>query len=361
MWSYNRGEWSESYVLLKLLEEGVLYAADSELQKIDNIYYPIIKVLHREFGKKMEFLPGDEIVIKTNGGEGPVLRIPVENFRQNSLLLLDRIRNAPKASGAFEIPEIESFLRELNVTRIKADTGSKKDITIVVHDANTGMKPTLGFSIKSQLGSPSTLLNPSGKTNFIYELLGASLSQGEIEEINSLDRVIHRIGTLKKRGVRFKFVGTQEDILGLNMQVIDSDLPEIMSHLLLAYYSTPGVATLEPLLAQVEDNNPCNYKLTYGHPFYRYKVKKFLVEVALGMIPSEVWDGTYDATGGYIIVKADGEILCYHIYNRNEFEEYLLKNTKFESPGTGRWGYGELYKENDRLYLKLCLQIRFVK
>ena len=79
------------------------------------------------------------------------------------------------------------------------------------------------------------------------------------------------------------------------------------------------------------------------------------------MIPSEVWDGTYDATGGYIVVRADGEILCYHIYNRNEFEEYLIQNTRFDAPSTSRWEYGEIYKEKNKLYLKLCLQIRFIK
>ncbi len=361
MWRYNRGEWSESYVFLKLLDEGVLYAADAELQKIDDIYYPIIKVLHQEFGKGMEFFPGDQIVIKKENQEEPLLRLPVEDFKRNSLLLLDKIRNAPKRSGSFEVPEIESFLKELNMTKIKADTGSKKDITIVVHDTVTGMNPTLGFSIKSQLGSPSTLLNPSGKTNFIFELQNIDLSEDEVKEINGLKRIIHRIEAIKDRGGSFSFVGTQEDILGLNMQVVDSCLPEIMAHLLMSYYSTSGVAVLEPILEMVEDRNPCNYALTYGHPFYRYKVKKFLVEVALGMVPSEVWDGTYDATGGYIVVRSDGEVLCYHIYNRNEFEEYLIKNTRFDSPSVTRYGYGKIYKEKDKLYLKLSLQIRFIK
>ena len=47
------------------------------------------------------------------------------------------------------------------------------------------------------------------------------------------------------------------------------------------------------------------------------------------MMPSKVWTGEYDATGGYLIVKADGEILCYHIYNKNEFENYLLAQPVF--------------------------------
>ena len=51
---------------------------------------------------------------------------------------------------------------------------------------------------------------------------------------------------------------------------------------------------------------------------------KFLSESALGMKPSYPWKGIIDATGGYIIVKENGDVLRYHILNRNEFEQYLF-------------------------------------
>ena len=86
-----------------------------------------------------------------------------------------------------------------------------------------------------------------------------------------------------------------------------------------------------------------------------------LTECALGMLPSKPWDGTADATGGYIIVREDGEVLCYHLFNRNEFENYLLLNTKFETASTSRHQFGSIYKENGKYYLKLNLQIRFIK
>lgn len=44
----NKGEWSEAYTLIKLLADGKLYAADSDLNKINNIYYPLIKILRTE-------------------------------------------------------------------------------------------------------------------------------------------------------------------------------------------------------------------------------------------------------------------------------------------------------------------------
>jgi hypothetical protein len=103
------------------------------------------------------------------------------------------------------------------------------------------------------------------------------------------------------------------------------------------------------------------YNLSKGHPFYQYKFKKFLTESALGMLPSKPWDGTADATGGYIIVREDGAVLCYHLFNRNEFENYLVKNTKFETASTSRHQFGSIYKENGKYYLKLNLQVRFIK
>ena len=37
----NKGEWSEIYTFFKLLAEGKLYGADSELNKKDDIFYDI--------------------------------------------------------------------------------------------------------------------------------------------------------------------------------------------------------------------------------------------------------------------------------------------------------------------------------
>ena len=93
--------------------------------------------------------------------------------------------------------------------------------------------------------------------------------------------------------------------------------------------------------------------------FYEYKIKKILTDIALGMTPAKVWSGIYDATGGFLIVKKNGDVLCYHIYNRNQFEEYLFQNTKLETPSSTRHDFGKIYEENAKYYFKLNLQIRF--
>lgn len=88
--------------------------------------------------------------------------------------------------------------------------------------------------------------------------------------------------------------------------------------------------------------------------------KNFLTDTAPGMTPAKPWTGDFQATGGYIIAGEDGEIFCYHIYNHNEFQEYLFKNTRFETASTSRYDFGTVYKKDNKMFMKLNLQIRFI-
>ena len=41
--SGNKGEWSELYAFMKLLSQGRVYAANEKVEKIDEVYYPILR------------------------------------------------------------------------------------------------------------------------------------------------------------------------------------------------------------------------------------------------------------------------------------------------------------------------------
>ena len=61
------------------------------------------------------------------------------------------------------------------------------------------------------------------------------------------------------------------------------------------------------------------------------------------------------------MVKEDGDIVCYHFYDRNQLENYLLNNTAFETPSTSRHKSSEVFRGKDgKAYIKLNLQIRFI-
>lgn len=78
------------------------------------------------------------------------------------------------------------------------------------------------------------------------------------------------------------------------------------------------------------------------------------------MTPAKPRTKDFQAAGGYIIAGEDGEIFCYHIYNHNEFQEYLFKNTRFETASTNRYDFGTVYKKDNKMFIKLNLQIRFI-
>jgi hypothetical protein len=103
--------------------------------------------------------------------------------------------------------------------------------------------------------------------------------------------------------------------------------------------------------------NPLGFS---NRAMYSYKYKKLLAAWALGLTPERTdWLGTEDANGGYITVKSDGSVVCYHLYNRTEFEQYLFDYSVFDRPSTSKYHYFNIYKDGEQYKVKLCLQVRF--
>jgi hypothetical protein len=357
MISGNKGEWSEIYTLLKVISDRQLFAGDSNLNKIESLIFPIIKVLRDESNGTFEFSYDDDLVIIKNGEEQ--IRISIKEFQKNAQILLTRLKE--KSTSSFSVPEIEKFINSYSSNSIKAKSSIKSDIRIVIHDHRTRTNPELGFSIKSQLGESSTLLNAGKTTNFIFKIDNLTLTANQIIEINNIDsrsKIKDRIEKITQLGGKLNFQNTESLIFENNLILIDSALPKIVAYFLHLFY-TSGYTTIKDLTYQISNYNPLGFNLESNHPFYTYKIKRLLTDIALGMMPSKVWTGELDATGGYLVVKENGDVLCYHIYNRNEFEDYLFVYTKLETASSTRHEFGKVYTENGVQYFKLNLQIRF--
>ena len=355
----NKGEWSEIYTLLKTVSDKKLFAGNSDLKKIESLIFPIIKILRDESNGTYEYTYDSNLVVIKGSCEE--FRVPITEFQEKASLLLSKLKET--TSSTFSIPEIETFINSFNCVSLKAKSSVKSDIRIVIHDQRTGTTPKLGFSIKSQLGGASTLLNAGKTTNFIYEINNAILSDNQIVEINEIDsrsKIKDRIEKIKHYSGTLSFIKTESSIFGNNLTLIDSALPKILAEIVYLFFTSGHSKTID-LVTEISKTNPLSFNLETNHPFYSYKIKRFLTDIALGMMPSKVWTGELDATGGYLVVKEDGEILCYHIYNRNEFEDYLLNNTKLETASSTRHEFGIVYKEGNKQYFKLNLQIRFLK
>jgi len=354
----NKGDWSEIYALFKLLSDGQLFTGDGQLNRIEEFFFPIIKIIRSEAGVNFEYeLKGNLVLIENNN---EVFSIPIEEFRRNASTLLTKIRSE---KGTFGDPDIEAFMNSYNSTTIKAKSTTKTDIRILIHDLRINQIADLGFSVKSELGNDSTILNAGDTTNIIYKIENYDFSDDEIKEINSINsksKIKDRISKIIDKGAKINFYKINKDIFKNNLILIDSLMPNILSEIVFTYYTSKN-NSIADLTEEIQKRNPIKYDLQHFHSFYEYKIKRLLIDVSLGMMPSIVWKGIYDATGGYLIVKENGDVLCYHIYNRNQFEDYLFLNTRLETGSSTRHKFGILYRDavDNECYFKLNLQIRF--
>jgi type II restriction enzyme len=79
----------------------------------------------------------------------------------------------------------------------------------------------------------------------------------------------------------------------------------------------------------------------------------------MGLKAATVWSGYPEDFGGMLLVKRDGDVLFYYLYNMKKFEEYLFNNLRFETPSASKHGFGQVFEENNKYFIKLNLQIRY--
>lgn len=355
----NKGEWSEFYAFLKLLSDRKLFAADAELRPIAEKYFEVLKVIREEAqkGKISYDVTGDKDLVQIYDADGDLLEaVNIADLKSGVVSIFEAIKSSPDTT--FGIGVADEAMAKLHCTQIKAKNSQKADLFLVIHDRVSPTLTELGFSIKSMLGSPSTLLNASGGTNFTYKISGLTTPVAEINSIEGKSKVRDRLKRIEEDKASADFLEVESLTFKKNLKKIDTVFPEILAEIVKAYYEGRG-GTLAELVESLDKIGVLE-KYGLGKDDYEYKVKSFLVSIALGMTPQSEWDGFTKAHGGYIVVKEDGDIVAYHLYNRDEFQEYLYRNTRLETPSTSRHGFGQVYEEGGDHKIKLNLQIRFL-
>lgn len=354
--SGNKGEWSESYVFFKLLADKRLYGADGDTNVLSEIYYDILSIYRYEEDGRYDYSPKDTNKIRVSLNNEKIIELPSKLFLEQAEIILRKIKQHKR--GSIEIPEVEHFSKSIYLKGISAASNEKADIHMKTYDYRTGFEPELSFSIKSQLGSSSTLLNASRSTNFRYKLKG-SINDDFIEKFNVEKIFYNKFDLLRKNSVTLLFDRVLSETFNDNLILIDSELPDIIAtYLEQSFYLKEN--KIKELTPHISRMNPLKSEHRKLDLYYSYKWMEFLTNAALGVLPNTPWDGNYEATGGYIIVKEDGDIVCYHIYNRNEFREYLYKNIRFENGSTSRHDFGKIYEIDGEYFLNLNLQLRFL-
>lgn len=361
----NIGEWSEIYTFFRLLAEGELYSADGQLKRINDLRYPIKKVFRDDAPDRVEYTIDSVRKHVIIASSSKTIQLPQSEFAQAAKLFLEKIQVRKGKSGAFEFPEIEAWMRKVLVDKVAAKSQDKADIRLIIHNFQTGVEAELGYSIKSRLGGRSTLLNSNkDKSNFLYLVNGVNsdfLKQyQELLSKEKKNRVQDKIQMANRLGGTVTSVGPCSKALQANLLMLDMGMPKVISELLLLYYST-GINNISVLTQMVKKHDPLQLgEIRNQQPIYEYKIKQFLLAFALGMTVSTPWNGSFNANGGYIIVKEDGDVVCYHFFDRQQLEDYLFFNTAFDTPSTSRHEFGDFFEMNGSYYIKLNIQVRFI-
>lgn len=346
----NKGEWSELYALLKILSDKVLYSADENLTLIPKAF---IKVLNVKLEEKANLIYeidhiNDRIIVKEQNNI--LAAIPIIKISSKLSNILKKIKIGSASKGSFELAEAQELMSEIHAKKIRSASTVKADMYVTYEDQATGTQPTEGFSVKSQIGGMSTLLNASGATNFEFQIIDIPDHRKISKKpLINLENILASNQTLE-------FVGISNPDFQENLEMIDSYMPLIVAEMVKGYYLGFGKDVPE-LIEYIKSINPLKKSKT-SH-FYEHKIQELLRAIAFGMQPAKLWTGDYEAHGGYIIVKENGELACYHTYDRDRFGKFLYLNTRFETPSLSRHRFGKIEHRNGSKFIKLNLQIRF--
>lgn len=348
----NKGEWSELYVLLRLLADGKIKAEARD----ENCWLPVLKIFREDVESfKFEFRRSEKSFVELYLNGDRIKKIPAKDFATMAEKILGGIIRG--GDSAFEIDGATEIMNLLGCKQIKSPANRKADIEVKVHDPFTNFDRICCYSIKSDLGNPPTLFNASGATNFRFKIFGMDTALAErINAINTRTKIQDRMSKID----RFTFVSVVNKTFAENLMFIDTQLEKFLGELLKIYYRE-NISSCSQLATILEERDPLKFGVS---GLYRHKLKKFLCAVALGLKPAKKWNGIDEANGGYLIVKDSGEILAYHLYNRDDFETYLLNNTRLETPSSNRHNFATVYREVngggvDEFFINLNLQIRF--
>ncbi len=343
VWQFNRGEWTEAYVFLKLLGDGRIYSANDNLEKDELTYIDIINIIKDEPNQYLRFerFMSEEVAqIQAVDSNECVFRIVTAPELQEKASFLYNCIKTLVGDRKISVPSIEEYLKELRFTSPKANLsenakeqyGAKADIVLTSLDSLDHTRNIVGFSIKSHLGSPPTLFNCSSTSGFIYRINGCD--ENGMHQLNYIDTFKDIISQIKQ-DYNLELIGCKNEAFAQNISVVDSQMEKILSTAVLIHAGFYGESTNEvkSICDALSKINPIGIR--NPQIFYTAKLKELLFDSFAGMTASTIWNGRKKITGGYIDVNRDGDMLYYRAISDDVFCNYLMNYTFFDRPDRG--------------------------
>jgi hypothetical protein len=350
MVSLNRGEWSEFYSLLFFLHEFLppREKRDNNILLNEKDYGKIDSIIINS-GSNLTFNIEDNFVFSLLDSKSKSPQFSKEEIKSQMDQLYALLKEKKSNRGSFSLPKMEKFLSEISQGEIlKGSSQNKADIVLLFKKGNSVLKK--GYSIKSNLGSSSTILNASSHTNFIYKV--KNINMNSIEEVNSIDtsnKLLDRIEKIKSLGGIIFFDKVESKTFHKSLKKIDKNLPSILGEVLLKSYTTNN-KNLSELFQMISKNKR----------YLEDLLKKFLISISFDFFPSEPWNGKKKIeNSGLMVVFKDGSLRIYdRVENKEELENYLFCSSKLDSPSSSRFHMLELKQSEREIIFSLNLQVR---
>lgn len=350
----NLGNWSELLALASIIvnrgAHGPLKNDSSTVRR----FFRVLEIYLKESNpnSRLHYLL-DEDGVTLIRDDDSLGSLDLENITENmNRLLSDMLSKS--ATRHFSVQSGQELLKLLGKSDIGASSNQRvSDFELVISDPQTGNpSPRIGYSVKSSIGSAATLLNASGATNFVYEVTHPDGSDPRL--VLSGDSLKGHINQLLSAGCAISYRSMSNATFEHNLMRVDSLMPHLMSEVLLNSLRIRGSGFAEVVEYTYSKDDPIGQQRIF-------KMKQLLGSVAMGLRPSEIWDGDPTKFKGIIVVDSLGNIIFNYQFNQIEFWDYLYSNLKFEIPSRSRHGFGYIYEQDSKFYLKLNLQIRFIK
>ena len=352
-------EWGELYAFFRLLADGYVHAGMADGKKNEALKWPVAMVQREEHdGTRQYIIEKENIHIV---GESVDKRIPREDFATVAELVFDAVKQS-KEYDVMSPDGVEEFLDEVAIFDLEAKTDDRTDFYVAFYDVNA---PLVGFCVRSRLSLMFPLLDGGRTANFKFEQTGVKFATPTVNKVNAFgeeEDVAGRMLMIERLGGNLKFNDAADKVFRSNLGMIDLHFPRVLGEMCRAMH-LEGMTKVNELTEYIKQLNPLKIKdeLITKHRYYEHKMKEFLLALALGMRPAKLYNGTDSAVAGFLMVDAQGEVVCYQKADRQTFADFLYNNTRLEKGPTAKDKYGYLEKENGVYYFKLNLKIGLVK
>lgn len=369
-------EIGELYAFFRLLADGSVALGTAQAVKHESESWNVAYVQRVEHNGVRRYYIEEEVIRVVDGtldknklfvpSGNEENHVPREDFADAATLLLDLLKGGKTEAEGTDIvvPDaLEAFLDMLKIYNLEAQTEDRTDLHIAFHHADA---PLSGFVVRNRLCAMNPLLDGGRAANLKLEQTGVKFATPTVNKVNALPEspmeVAERMMLIERLGGVLKYSDVADRVFRSNLLMIDLHFPRMLTEMVRMMH-LDGVTRVSELTERIKQINPLKIKdeLISKHGYYEYKMKQFLVALALGMRPAKIYNGMDSDIEGMLLVNGNGEMLCYHQSRRQTLADFLYRNTRFEKGSVDKDKYGFLEKENGAYFFKLNAKIGLLK